>query len=194
MADESIQTPIAPSQVDLSSLQEALGASLKEALKSGLQEIATQDRQAAQEATQQAQQRTQQAQQVQAQQADPMLQLMAPYLAPLALDSQLAIDAATFYGTTPESITYKDEIERISSAWRQQGRVVPRNDIWLYVQGVHRKEINEAEAKVALASQERARMAGTVGQGSPAFDQAETKDPYTMTQADLEKALSNVVF
>lgn len=193
MADE---TKTEGKGIDTAALGAALGESVKAALKEGLTQIVADETKVAGEKQQANKDAEAQRAAIAKQAGDPVFNLMAPYLAPVALDAQLAIDAATFYSTTGEASSYKDEIERISTAWKQQGLVVPRKDIWSYVQGIHRKEMHEADNKRTAEEQERARLASTVGSGFAGQPNQSQQgvDPYTMTKADLEKALENVSF
>lgn len=124
--------------------------------------------------------------------ADPVLGVVGPYIAPVAMEARGAVDAAVFYPSHPQALKYATEIEQTHSAWATRGIHTTRAEIWTYVQGLHRQDIGKAEQEEAEAATKRAALAGSVGMGS-SDRQAQERDPYSMTLEELEKALDGVI-
>ncbi len=133
--------------------------------------------------------------------ADPVAELVNPYLAPVAaqaaLAEQSATDAAKFYSKHKDlEQADADEVERRFQVLRQKGVPFTRDDIYAHLLGERiDKEVEKRIEKRAKAVARASEAATTVGGGSPDRSGAATvRDANSMSTADLGKALEGASF
>lgn len=142
------------------------------------------------------QQQQQEYQRQKVQEQDPLAKLVAPYLAPVQLQAQAAIDAATFYTKNPQASRYTEEIEQIHQNWLQRGITVTRGEVWNYVKGLHSEELFEERRKELEQKERAAQEALTVGPGgslrTPGGQQV--KSLYEIPYDKWDEVMRDVVF
>ena len=143
------------------------------------------------------QQQMQQPQWGQQAEVDPVTRVIAPIVGPalqsLNLQTQAAMDLASFYATNPDAVKHKDKIEAKFAETMQTGRPVPRQDILNWMRGGPMfKEMVEEEISRRAAATREAELAATAGGGRPAITPG--KNPHDMTDDELSNALKNVAF
>ncbi len=128
---------------------------------------------------------------------DPMLELLAPYIAPLVGATQLqthnALDAATFYSAHPHAVKYREAIEGKMAEAVQAGVRISRADVFKWLRGDKFDEfvqdaLKEREEKVKEARLASSASGGARPMGEPA------KDPFLMDDKELEGLLKETIF
>lgn len=121
--------------------------------------------------------------------------IMAPEMNRLRMLAEGAQDAAVFYGTNPEAIRYKDQIETNFKALMQNGTPFTRDALLKYVKG-HPENIQKLVDEGIAAEKKKladAAEAETLG-GGHRPQSAQVKDAFTASDEELAKALENVTF
>ena len=132
--------------------------------------------------------------------ADPVGDLVRPYVAPVAqraaLAEAMATDAIEFYGNHPDlDKEERAEIERRSRLMRENGVPFKREDIYNHYLGETFDKQVEKRAAKRQRDLDRAAGQGTVGGGSP--DKAgagNIRDAASMSTDELGKALAGSSF
>lgn len=130
--------------------------------------------------------------------ADPLRDLINPYVEPALrraeLSSASAMDAATFYATTPEAAQYRVDIENAFAQAMRQGAAMPRSDIWAWYQGKHMDKFAEERTQRAQAAAAAAAQGVTAGDSAGGRAGTPAGDPWTMPMDELRKRLDGVSF
>lgn len=132
-------------------------------------------------------------------QPDPIRDVINPYLAPvarhLALQSELAQDAAVFYPGTPEALPFRDRIEQVTMAMANMGRPATRQQVFNYLKGGELfNHFVDSTIKQRQEAAERARGQATLGPGMVRGPQQPTKDAFTATDQELMDGLKGIPF
>lgn len=179
MADEQVQT--VPPGFNEAALLERVASTVSSTI-SGIREQAAQQDAAAAQA---AQAKTQWA-------GDPVAQTIAPYIAPLAQQMNLRVQAAEdkgdFYLGHPEAADFKGEVESMFNQLMTQGRPMEREAVWYYFKGRNEKLFADraaAQAKESLSNAARGGM--SVGGSDMARPGGAAVDMSTFHSLPLEK-------
>jgi hypothetical protein len=196
MADENTNEQGGGQQMNMDALASAMGGVFRQSLQDFAQEQESRARQAQEEQSQA--QRQAEFHQLQAQQpvAQAVLPVVAPHINQAILEAQSATDAALFYGATPESIKYKDDIEAAFNRLKAQGTPLKREEVWAWYRGKNMKKFVEGAIAEQQAAAEHARQATEAGSGhrTEANTPQALKDPYGSSFEELDKAMKNVSF
>jgi hypothetical protein len=129
---------------------------------------------------------------------DPLADLIGskvnPALRSMGYEIADAKDAAMFYVEHPEALKHKKALEDAFNTLKAQGTPMSRVAVFDWYKGKNfdtfRKEANE---EAALAA-EKAKEAGDTGPGVSRRREVASKDPHTMSDEELSKALEGVAF
>ena len=126
--------------------------------------------------------------------ADAVLPSLIPILKPIAdnldLQARASYDATLFYTTNADAHKYMGEIEKMFAE-----RPRPRKDIWNEYRGAHLDDFYKAKLAEDQEAQRRAALALTVGSGAPrGFAEGLAKDPFEMTDEELQQSVQNAQF
>lgn len=126
---------------------------------------------------------------------DLIRQSVAPDLRAATLKAEAAEDKADFYLTNSDAGEYRGEIEKTFNNLVKNGRPLPRADIWSWYQGQHMDVFVEKADKRKQAQILAAEGAQVVGEsaGGKLAPRA-GKDPYTLSDEELDKAVSGQSF
>jgi hypothetical protein len=130
---------------------------------------------------------------------NPLKAVIAPIIEPemnrLRMVAEGAADAAIFYGTNPEAIRYKDQLETNFKALMQNGTPFTREALLKYVKG-HPENLKQLVDEGIAAEKKKvadAAEAETLG-GSLRPQSGPVKDAFTASDDELSKALENMTF
>lgn len=135
-----------------------------------------------------------QPQQVPQPQVDPVGQVLNPYLAPVNLQVQSAIDSSQFYARTKVPEKYIDEIEQTHRQWLAQGITVSRSEVWNYIKGKYQDQMFTERQQAAQEAATRAQEEQSLGIGSPARYMGPPKDARELSHEELTNSLDGVSF
>jgi len=133
-------------------------------------------------------------------QPDPIRDVVAPYIAPVArylgLQAELAQDAAVFYPGTPEALPFRNRIEEVTMALAQAGRPATREQVFNFLKGGELfNHFVESTIKQRQEAAERARGQATLGPGMVRGpQQGPVKDAFTATDQELWDGMKGIPF
>jgi hypothetical protein len=130
---------------------------------------------------------------------NPLKAVISPIIEPemnrLRLMAEGAQDAAVFYGTNPEAIKYKDQIETNFKALMQNGTPFNREALLKYVMG-HPENIKKMVDDGIAAEKKKIADAAAAETLEGGFRPSggQVKDAFTATDEELDKALQGMSF
>jgi len=129
---------------------------------------------------------------------DPLADLIGsrvnPALKHLGYEIADAKDASLFYVGHPEAVKHKAAVEEAFNRLKQQGTPMARAAVWDWYKGKNFDQFRKEAAEAEKEAERRAREAGDTGPGAARHREVQTKDPHTMSDEELSKAMEGVAF
>lgn len=131
--------------------------------------------------------------------ADPVGDMVRPYVDPAIREARLAgqsaTDAVLFYQKNPKATKHMDEIEARFNRLVANGTAFARADIYNHLRGEKYEEFVKADQEEQRLAAERAANEGlSVGAGGRVIGSGGTKDAHDATDEELSDALKNMSF
>lgn len=129
---------------------------------------------------------------------DPLADLIGsrvnPALTRMGYEIADAKDAALFYVEHPEALKHKKAVEDAFNTLKAQGTPMSRVAVFDWYKGKNFDTFREEANKEAKEAAERAKDASDAGAGVSRHREVAAKDPHSMSDEDLSKALEGVAF